>query len=235
MNTTVIQKGGCFLEYSNKTFCIEVSGEFACFTRPELKVERVSYDVMTPSAARGVLQSIFWKPAIRWQIRRIDVMNEIRWISLRRNELSTIMSNQSGIFIEDNRQQRAGLFLRDVRYRIHADLVFIPMRDRSPSERRQDADDENPGKYNAIFQRRMQKGQCFTMPYLGCREFSCSSMRLVDDEDDERPWNETRSLGVMLYDLDYSNRSHPTPMFFRAEMENGTISVPLPDSEAILR
>ncbi len=108
-------------------FCLEVSGEFACFTRPEMKVERVSYDVITPSSARAIFEAILWKPAIVWNIRKIEVMNPIRWISLRRNEIGNVMSPRSdGILIEDSRQQRAALMLRDVRYRIHGDFRFIP-------------------------------------------------------------------------------------------------------------
>ncbi|MDO4557628.1 MAG: type I-C CRISPR-associated protein Cas5c, partial [Planctomycetia bacterium] len=108
-------------------FCLEVSGEFACFTRPEMKVERVSYDVITPSAARAVFEAILWKPAIVWNIRKIEVMNPVRWISIRRNEVGNVMSPRSdGILIEDCRQQRASLMLRDVRYRIHGDFRFIP-------------------------------------------------------------------------------------------------------------
>src|SRR5690554_844621 len=102
------------MEYYNKQFCIEVWGDYACFTRPEMKVERVSYDVITPSAARAVFEAIFWKPAIQWKVKKIEVLNPIRWISVRRNEVGKLMSPQSKqIFIEDDRQQRAGLFLRD--------------------------------------------------------------------------------------------------------------------------
>ena len=111
----------------NYGFCLEVSGEYACFTRPEMKVERVSYDVMTPSAARAIFEAILWKPAIVWNIRKIEVMEPIRWISVRRNEVGIVMSPRSdGILIEDSRQQRASLMLRDVRYRIHGDFRFIP-------------------------------------------------------------------------------------------------------------
>ena len=108
-----------------KGFCLDVSGDFACFTRPEMKVERVSYDVITPSAARGIFTAIFWKPAIRWRITRIEVLNPIRWTSVRRNEVSAVASPRTdGIFVEDVRQQRAGLILRDVRYRLHAEFDF---------------------------------------------------------------------------------------------------------------
>ena len=108
-------------------FCLEVSGPYACFTRPEMKVERVSYDVITPSAARAIFEAILWKPAIRWQVKRIEVLALIRWVSVRRNEVGKVASSRSnGIFIEDERQQRAGLFLRDVKYRLFAEFDFIP-------------------------------------------------------------------------------------------------------------
>lgn len=236
------------MEYVNKLYCVEIAGDFALFTRPEMKVERVSYDVITPSAARGILQAIFWKPAIRWIVRKIEVLNEIRWISVRRNELDVVMSRSggNGIFIEENRQQRAGLLLRDVRYRLHAELEFIHPRNRVTAantipealncESEDYGKDENPGKYYAIFERRMRKGQCFNHPYLGCREFSCSSFRLVGSLDAEpRPIGESKELGFMLYDLDYSDASNPRPMFFRARLENGVVVVPSPDSEEVRR
>lgn len=236
------------MEYYNKTYCLEVAGEFACFTRPEMKVERVSYDVITPSAARGIFQAVFWKPAIRWIVRKIEVLNEIRWISVRRNELGVVMSNKTGVFIEDNRQQRAGLLLRDVRYRLHAELEFIHP-DRRPGapcpvpemlvteEERNDLHkDENPGKYYGIFERRARKGQCFNQPYLGCREFSCASFRLVDSPEEEpEPIEESQDLGFMLYDLDYSDERNPKPTFFRARMDRGVVLVPDWSSEEVRR
>lgn len=235
------------MEHWNKPFCLEVKGDYACFTRPEMKVERVSYDVITPSAARGIFEAIFWKPAIRWRIRTIEVLNPIKWISVRRNEVGQTASERSdGIFIEAARQQRAGLFLRDVAYRLHAELEFIPPLKRPDAkcpvpEALQDGweteelrKDENPGKYNAIFERRARKGQCFNQPYLGCREFSCE-FRLVDDLSKEpAPISETRDLGFMLYDLDFQkNLKEPPPAFFRASMENGVINVPAWDSEEV--
>jgi CRISPR-associated protein Cas5d len=194
------------LEYFNKAFCLEVVGDYACFTRPEMKVERVSYDVITPSAARAIYEAIFWKPAVRWRPTKIEVLNPIRWTSVRRNEVGSVMSDRSdGLFIEDNRQQRAGLFLRDVAYRIHSELEFLPAEKRATvrnptpdslipvEEKSGDGKDENPGKYNAMFERRARKGQCFNQPYLGCREFSCS-FRLVDDLAKERAPMSRRTL-----------------------------------------
>ena len=109
------------MEYYDKEFCLEVWGDIACFTRPELKVERVSYDVITPSAARAIFEAIFWKPAIRWQVTKIEVLNPIRWVSVRRNEVGAVASKtMESIYIEDKRQQKNSLMLRDVRYRIHS-------------------------------------------------------------------------------------------------------------------
>lgn len=235
-------------EHVDKSFCLEVRGDFACFTRPEMKVERVSYDVITPSAARAIFEAIFWKPAIRWQVRRIEVLAPVRWTSVRRNEVATVASDRSdGIFIEDARQQRAGLFLRDVAYRLQADLVFVPPVSRKtpfrtvdallvdPQERAEWAKDENPGKYNAMFERRARKGQCFNQPYLGCREFSCA-FQLVEGTDPVAPaLDETRDLGFMLYDMDFTDPNDPKPAFFRARMENGVIEVPTWESPEVLR
>ena len=212
-----------------KTHCLEVSGDFACFTRPEMKVERVSYDVITPSAARAIFDAILWKPAIRWQVTRIEVLSPIRWINLRRNEVGSVISERNvktamkrgtgnlALYVEDDRQQRAGLFLRDVRYRLHARFDLL---DKT----------ENPAKYSEMFERRARKGQCFNQPYHGCREFSCD-FRLATEQSPP-PIAESRELGWMLYDLDYRNAS-PEPRFFRARMKNGVIEVPAWDSEEV--
>lgn len=232
------------MEYHNKEFCLEVWGDYACFTRPEMKVERVSYDVMTPSAARSIFEAIFWKPAIRWKVTRIEVLNPIEWISIRRNEVGSLMSPRSEhLFIEDLRQQRAGLLLRDVRYRIYAELEFIPFRERkslknnkcsweNTEESELEKMDENPGKYNAMFERRAKKGQCFNQPYLGCREFS-ANFSLIENPIKSNGITETRDLGFMLYDMDFSNPVDPQAMFFRAKMENGIIEVPSKESEEV--
>lgn len=224
-------------------FCIEVAGDYACFTRPEMKVERVSYDVITPSAARAIYSAIFWKPAIKWHITKIEVLNPIRWTSVRRNEVAAVASGKP-ILIEDARQQRAGLLLRDVKYRLFAELEYIEPKDRpnviNPApDWMIDAEeksmlkeielvrpDEKPGKYLAMFERRASKGQYFMHPYLGCREFSCSTVRLVREAElpnEPQPISETRDLGFMLYDMDYSNPKDIQPMFYRAKMVNGTI------------
>jgi CRISPR-associated protein Cas5d len=235
------------MEYYNKQFCIEVWGDYACFTRPEMKVERVSYDVITPSAARAVFEAIFWKPAIQWKVKKIEVLNPIRWISVRRNEVAKLMSPQSKqIFIEEDRQQKAGLFLRDVAYRLYAEMEFINPKNRkfneTPDELKDQEEEtilrstENPGKYNAMFERRAKKGQCFNQPYLGCREFSCN-FRLIENPEKEikRPIAEDKELGFMLYDMDFTDEKDPKPMFFKAQISHGVIEVPPIDSEEVRR
>lgn len=238
------------MEHFGKTFCLDVKGDYACFTRPEMKVERVSYDVITPSAARAIFSAIFWKPAIRWNVKKIEVLSPIKWISVRRNEVGAV-AGKNPIMIEDARQQRAGLFLRDVHYRIYAEMEFIPVKDRkktsyeSPEvlvceeEKESLRKDENPGKYHAMFERRAKKGQCFNQPYLGCREFSCE-FKFVDNPEksaEEFPAiAESRDLGFMLYDMDFE---HPNsdgsinPAFFRASMESGIVNVPDWDCEEV--
>lgn len=228
------------MEYTDKEFCLEVWGPMACFTRPELKVERVSYDVITPSAARAIFEAIFWKPAIHWQVTKIEVLNPIKWTSVRRNEVGAVAS-KNPIYIEDKRQQKNTLCLKDVRYRIWAKLEFLPVRKRKGEQLSLFDEtahpDENPAKYNAMFERRASKGQCFTQPYLGTRECSASFM-LVNSEIDElnTPINESRDLGIMLYDMDFEkDLKNPPAMFFRAKMESGVIIVPSNNSKEILR
>ncbi|MGB4069969.1 MAG: type I-C CRISPR-associated protein Cas5c [Nitrospira sp.] len=241
-----------------KSYCLEVSGDFACFTRPEMKVERVSYDVMTPSAARAVFEAIVWKPAIRWRVTKIEVLKPIKWISLRRNEVGAVASSRNvqtamsagsgdlGLYVEAERQQRAGLFLRDVAYRIHA---TFDLRDpsvhksnfshlsKSPLNRGEDdllaLPDNNPAKFMSMFERRASRGQCVNQPYLGCREFACA-FRLVEDVKAEpKPIGETKDLGWMLYDLDYSNPADPKPRFFQARLNSGVINIPAWESKEV--
>jgi CRISPR-associated protein Cas5d len=201
---------------------VRVWGERACFSRPEMKTERVSYDVITPSAARGILESIYWKPALVWVIDRIHVMKEIRFETFRRNEVSrkiptqsvqTIMKN--GNFhqlIEVDRQQRATLMLRDVEYVIEAHFELTAA----------SGPDDTPEKHYNIALRRLRSGQCFQQPYLGCREFP-ASFALVERVP-ESPLVGEHDLGWMLLDIDFSNEMQPE--FFRAQMVNGVIEVP---------
>lgn len=220
------------MEYTDREYCLEVWGDWACFTRPELKVERVSYDVITPSAARAIFEAIFWKPAIRWQVTKIEVINPIKWTTIRRNEVGAVASKEL-IFIEDKRQQKNSLLLQDVRYRIYAKLIYRPVRERKGEKIKEG---ENPMKYYQMFERRASQGQCFTQPYLGCREFAASWRLIESMEGLDAPLAEDRDLGIMLYDMDFEhNPEKPDAMFYRAKMEQGVIVVPDKDSEEVLR
>lgn len=211
---------------------LHIWGERACFTRPEMKVERVSYDVPTPSAVRGILEAIYWKPAIRWQIDRIHVMKPIRFENIRRNELgSKLPINQirtamkDGVstvvnFIEDDRQQRAAMILKDVEYYIEAHFEFTG------------SEDNNEAKHLDIFKRRAEKGQCFHQPCLGCREFSVN-FELIDNEIPDSPLDGEKDLGYMLYDMDFKDKKNIKPMFFRSKMVNGIIEIPHINSEEV--
>ncbi len=240
---------------NNNSFCIEVKGDFACFTRPEMKVERVSYDVITPSAARAIFEAILWKPAIKWQITKIEVLKPIRWVNIRRNEVRSTISGRNvstamnggsvslQILVEDERQQRAGLFLREVAYRLHAkfnlhdDSKHIH---RYPHLRCADSETSENSftKFAEMFKRRARKGQCFNQPYFGTREFSCS-FRFIDLNELENEMAtypaipENKALGWMLYDMDFSDLNNPTPRFFKAEMNSGVIDVPEWNSEEV--
>ena len=224
------------MEYFDKEYCLEVWGDMACFTRPELIVERVSYDVITPSAARAIFESIFWKDAIRWEVTKIEILNPIKWTSVRRNEVGAVAGkNIKSIYIEEKRQQKNALLLKDVCYRIYAKLIFIPVRDRK-NLKHEPGFDENPGKYNAMFERRAAKGQCFNQPYLGTREFAASFQFVDPSVGDLRPAiEEDRDFGIMLYDMDFSDINNVQPMFYRAKMVQGMIMVPAYNSEEILR
>lgn len=210
----------------SKTVRLKVWGDNGCFTRPEMKVERVSYDVITPSASRGILEAILWKPAIQWQIEQIDVLNPIRWESVRRNEVgSQVSSRTNGLFVEDQRQQRAGLFLRQVAYVIHAHFV---MTNKAGPE-------DTLTKFEEMFARRAEKGQCFHRPYLGCREFPAYFTLLSPEERGCEPLDETRDLGWMLFDMVHDSKADSghihnctegcRPSFFKAKMENGRIDL----------
>ena len=226
------------MEYTDKEYCLEVWSDWACFTRPELKVERVSYDVITPSAARAIFEAILFKRyAMRWQVTKIEVLNPIRWTTIRRNEVGAV-AGKSPIFIEDKRQQKNSLLLQDVRYRIYAKLVFIPVKDRPKEAFAKHAPDtsENPMKYYEMFERRAKQGQCFTQPYLGSREFSANWEYVENIEGRQTPIAEDRDLGIMLYDMDFEhNLQKPDAMFYRAKMEQGIIIVPDKESEEVLK
>lgn len=207
-----------------------VWGDRACFTRPEMKVERVSYDVITPSAARGILEAIHWKPAIRWHIDRIHVLRPIRFESIRRNEVGGKLSAASvtkamkagstaGLVtcVDEDRQQRAATVLRDVAYVIEAHFELTPKA----------GDDDNVGKHLDIFNRRARRGQCFHTPCLGVREFPANFV-LVENDAAPPAIDPTlqgeKDLGWMLHDIDFA--AGMTPRFFRATMRDGVIEVP---------
>ena len=222
--------------------CLKIWGEYACFSRPEMKVERVSYDVITPSAARGILEAIYWKPQVRWVVERIHVLKPIRFTNLRRNEVASKASANNakkamngkassplGIYIELDRQQRAATILRDVAYVIEARFELL--------------DDSEPvAKHYNIFKRRAEQGQYFHHPYLGTREFPCDFEWVADDlPSPDAALTGECDLGYMLHDLVYSKASGKefdtidahrgeklcaTPRFFRPTMINGVIEVP---------
>ncbi|RJQ29547.1 MAG: type I-C CRISPR-associated protein Cas5 [Peptococcaceae bacterium] len=201
---------------------VKVWGSFACFTRPEMKAERVTYPVMTPSAARGVLEAIFWRPEFSWQVREIRVLKDIQHISLLRNEVNSTavvstarrwVVNDGGYYAEEDRAQRHTLALRDVAYLIKADVSL-----RSHA-------DAHVAKYRDMFRRRVQRGQCHHQPYLGCREFSAFFALPLGDE---RPVDFTDDLGRILFDLDFlpDGSGRAVPRFFNARMEKGVLRIP---------
>lgn len=205
---------------------LKVWGEYACFTRPEMKVERVSYDVMTPSAARGLLEAIYWKPAILWKIDKIHVINQIRFDNIRRNEVlgkisaATVKSAMGGkeviLFQDatDDRVQRASYLLRDVCYCIEA---HFELTDKA-------GPDDTVEKHYNIALRRMRRGQCFHHPYFGCREFPAQFELIEGAIPLSRYLGESKDLGFMLWDIDFADEMKA--IFFRAFMEDGIIDVP---------
>lgn len=202
---------------------VEVWGDYACFSRPEMKVERVSYDVITPSAARGLLEAIYWHPGLRWHIDKIHVLNPIRMTNIRRNEVrskllaSTARTVMTGgraelyLCTSEDIQQRSSLVLQNVRYVLEAHFDMT----------KEASDGDNPGKFQDIIKRRLRKGQCFHQPYFGCREFPAS---FCEWQGGEVPAiSETRDLGYMLWDLNYEDKQNIRPQFFRAKLEQGVL------------
>lgn len=204
---------------------LEVWGPYALFSRPELKTERMSYDVPTPSAARGLVESIYYHPGLRWRIDRIYIMNPIRFVSVRRNEVTDKISArnvrqaaQGGgqpLYLAAPQAivQRSSLLLQDVHYVIEAHFDMTAKA--APSD--------NPGKFQDIVTRRMERGQCYSMPYFGCREFTASFRRWPGGP--IPTIDESRDLGLMLYDFDYSDPQNITPTYFRARLEHGVLDV----------
>lgn len=210
---------------------VEVWGDYACFSRPEMKVERVSYDVMTPSEARGLLESIFWHPGLRWVIDKIYVLSPIKMTNIKRNEVKAkilagnVKSAMAGgrtellLSTSDEIQQRSALVLQKVRYVISAHFEIT----------QNAAQSDNPGKFQDIIKRRLRKGQCYHQPYFGCREFPAA---FREWQGGEIPTiDESRDLGFMLWDMDYSDRTDIRPQFFRAKLEKGVLH--LEDCEVV--
>lgn len=199
---------------------VKVWGDYACFTRPEMKVERVSYEVMTPSAARGVLEAIYWKPEIAWRVRRIHVLRPIRRASILRNEVNSTVpaatvrrsfekGEGTAYFADSDRTQRHTLALRDVAYLIEADAV--------PTS------GDHPAKHRDIFRRRVARGRCFHHPYLGCREFAA---HFAEPDGTEQAIDRTDELGRMLFDLHYGQGTRNVPLFFSARLDRGVLHIP---------
>lgn len=215
-------------EMSREPIRVRFWGAFAAFNRPELSVERYSYEVMTPSAARGMLDAIYYHPGLFWCVRRIIVERQIAYTNIRRNEVSkkilasdiyaAARGSDKPIYIDRREaiQQRAAAVLRDVSYVVEANFRLIPEK-------------MNPGdsaeKFYAIFCRRARNGKCFTHPYFGCREFPASFELVTDDSRQPEPIAESRDLGIMLYDMDYSEPGNIRPTFFHAEMKNGVVEI----------
>ena len=222
---------------TNPALIVKVWGDFACFTRPEFGAERVSYEVMTPSAARGVLEAIFWKPEFVWKILQIKVLKPIKHFSIFRNEVNNVQSDRSAkspeyhYFADDDRSQRHTLGLRDVAYIIEADIQLKPHAN------------AHPAKYRDQFRRRVKQGRCHHQPYLGTREFSAF---FGEPETEDKPIDRKDELGLMLLDVDFSSNSEKStiqyfthdetgakvtkgkaqPKFFRARLENGVLRIP---------
>lgn len=216
---------------------LKVWGDYACFTRPEMKVERVSYDVMTPSAARGILEAIHWKPAIRWVVDAIHVLEPIRFQSIRRNEvghkapagkIKSAMKRGDleglNLLVDEDRQQRASTVLVKPAYVIEA---HFELTSKAGAE-------DNEGKHLDTFNRRAARGQCFHQPCLGTREFAAGFEPIEPDMPLPPAISENRDLGFMLFDIDHSAPGRPA-LFFRAMMENGVIKVPHPSSAEVRR
>lgn len=213
---------------------VEVWGDYACFTRPEMKTERVSYDVMTPSAARGLLESIYWHPGLRWVIECIHVCSPIRFTNIRRNEVKDVISaravksvmekgkgiDELYLATTESIQQRAAMVLKDVHYVIDA---HFDMTDKA-------APGDNPGKFQDIIKRRLERGQCYSMPYFGTREFAAHFARCTELPPCPEELLGERDLGWMLWDMDYADPQDIKPKFFRAKLADGAMDVPPPES-----
>ena len=199
---------------------IKVNGGFACFTRPDLKVERMSYPCMTPSAARGILDSILWKPEFQWYVRKIWVLKPVQFFTIKRNELNS-KQRRNPIIIEEKRAQRNSIVLKEVSYIIEASVYQEPVSDKNP-----------PVKYVKMFQRRVRNGQCWRRPYFGTREFSAEFM---EPNDKENPISETIPIGSMVFDIFYNKNGKPEPLFFYdVAVKNGFLNCEVPENEKMM-
>jgi len=215
----------------NRVVRVKVKGEFACFTRPDLKVERMTYPCMTPSAARGILDSILWKPEFQWYVRKIIVLNPIRFENIKRNEINS-KQGRNPIVIERKRAQRNSLILRDVAYIIEASIFQKEKSDRNRPEKyvgRKGVDADKDG----MFVRRVKKGQCWRRPYLGVREFSAEFM---SPDGTEQPIAETIPIGSMLFDIFYDEKGKPEPVFFYdVAVRDGILNCEVPENEKMMQ
>lgn len=210
---------------------VKVCGDFACFTRPDLKVERMTYPCMTPSAARGILDSILWKPEFQWYVRRILVLKPVRFATIKRNEINS-KQGRTPIVIEDKRAQRNSVILKDVAYIIEASIYQRQLSERNKPEKyvgRKGIDGDNDG----IFIRRLKKGQCWRRPYLGTREFSAEFM---EPDGNEQPIQEIIPVGSMLFDIFYNDKGKPEPLFFYdVAIRNGVLNCQLPENDKMMQ
>ncbi len=215
----------------NRVVRIKVTGDFACFTRPDLKVERMSYPCMTPSAARGVLDSILWKPEFQWYVRRILILRPLKFCTIKRNEVNS-KQGRTPIVIEDRRTQRNSVILRDVAYIIEASIYQNQASDKNRPEKyigRKGFDADHDG----IFIRRVKKGQCWRRPYMGTREFAAEFM---NPDGTEQPIQETIPIGGMLFDIFYNESGKPEPLFFHdVAIRNGILNCEVPENEQMMR
>ena len=216
---------------------VEVWGDYACFSRPEMKTERVSYDVITPSAARGLLEAVYWHPGLRWEVDRIRVCEPIRFTNIRRNEVKdtisarkvrSVMEKGAGelyLVASESIQQRAAMILRDVRYVIEAHFEMTEAA----------APGDNPGKFQDIIKRRLARGQFYHQPYFGTREFPAHFAPCTEIPPCPEELRGEKKLGWMLLDMDYSDPENITPMFFRAVLRDGVLEVPNRNAQGVVR
>ncbi len=204
----------------NEIVRVRVQGDFACFTRPDLKVERMTYPCMTPSAARGILDSILWKPEFQWYVRRIIVLKPVRFFSVKRNEINS-KQGKNPIIIEDKRAQRNSIILRDVAYIIEASIFQIDKSQKNP-----------PKKYVEMFKRRVRKGQCYRRPFLGTREFYAE---FCEPDGTEHAIAEPIPIGSMLFDIFYDDYGKPAPLFFYdVSVENGILNCEVSENDKMM-